>query len=75
MRITPGGKSHDATAVKLWYEVYFLDEMEDLTGGHGTPAMVRGRHRALVFLLFIGAIRLNDATADSRAASFQWAVS
>ncbi len=33
MRISPGGKSHDATAVKLWYEVYFLDEMEDLTGG------------------------------------------
>jgi hypothetical protein len=32
MRITPGGKSHDATAVKRWYEVYFLDETKDLTG-------------------------------------------
>ena len=31
MRITSGGKSHDATAVKLWYKVYFLDETEDLT--------------------------------------------
>lgn len=33
MRITSGGKSHDATAVKLWYKVYFLDETEDLTWG------------------------------------------
>ena len=40
MCITSGGKSHDATAVKLWYEVYFLDKTEDLTGGHGTPVMV-----------------------------------
>jgi len=33
MRITSGGKSRDATAVKLWYEVYLLDETEDLIGG------------------------------------------
>ncbi len=50
MHITSGGKSHDATAVKLWYDVCFLDETEDLSGGHGTPAMVSGRHRALAFL-------------------------
>jgi hypothetical protein len=50
MRITRGGKSHDATGVKLWDEVYFLDEMEDQSGGRETPAMVSGRYRALVFL-------------------------
>ena len=50
MCITSGGKSHDATAVKLWYEVYFLGKTEDLTGGPWNSGDGERMHQAHVFL-------------------------
>ena len=53
---------------------YFMEEVEDLTGGTWNTRDCERIHRALR-VPGIDAICVNGGTADSRVGSFQWALS